>query len=146
MLPVSNPRATLRSPSGDDAAFFEGLNALPDVARFIGSARPQDRWDVRVIEVDRHAVGIVSVGPSDYCSGEFLELVCAMTQAARGRGFAVSACHLMLMEMRTARRGSLIACVDRDNVAGRRLLERLGARFLRPRQGTRSGEDVFVFD
>jgi hypothetical protein len=113
------------------------------VQRFIGRLTPS-REDVKVIATPEGiAVGVVSLGPSDFSDGTYFELVCAVLSGQQRRGFAVVACREMLRAARAAGTPKVVGCVDRENEAGLRLLRQLGASFMCQRGGLHQEQDVY---
>lgn len=136
----------LRQSRTEDADVHRQLNDTPAVEEFIGAiSRGTSDTDLRIVETrDSVPVGVVLIRPSDFSRGEFRELVCATLPAYQKSGFGEAACIQLLQAVEETAGPAIVACVDRSNVAGRRLLKRLGAEFMQARNEPYHHMDVYA--
>jgi aminoglycoside 6'-N-acetyltransferase len=157
-LPLTSDRLTIRMMRREHAASLVDYRNHPEVARFqdweipfsqlmaerlineqAGLDGPRnDEWVQLAVEVDGRAIGDVAVGVHDHRRQATLGY--SITPVEQGKGYgteAVAAVITALFAVPGMHR--VVATIDPENVASRRVLEKLGFRF----EG-RSVKSVFV--
>ena len=143
---LSDEVVLLRRWSGDDVPVIAGFGLDPDMVRWdaapTGYREDMARERIAAAEADRRAGRGVSLAVTELATGEVVgyvelrlpapevgELGYALIAAARGRGLMAHALRLMVSWATGEHRPRLArvqALVSPDNVASRKLLERLG--------------------
>lgn len=147
---IETARLRLRGFAPADVEGFAALRADPEVMRYIGKGRPQTRveaegWlDKNVARwrdngfgmwavVDRAAGEFVGwCGLARLEEGEEVEVGYGFARGAWGRGFATEGARASLrFGFETCRLERIVAVAIPENAASRRVMEKLGMRYVR---------------
>ncbi|MCX4247433.1 GNAT family N-acetyltransferase [Paraliomyxa miuraensis] len=153
-LPLLTPRLRIRGPEPDDfEALFEGIWSRPEVMRFVGPPRSRtlaaerfawsrelfQRTGMALWTVERRSDGAIlgdcGVIPLEGL-GPQIELGYRLRRSVWGQGLATEAAAAALSHaMAPEAEGGLglsrvVAVVDPDHTASRRVLEKLGLRYV----------------
>ncbi len=133
-MQLLTPRLVLRPATTRDSATLQALWPDADMARWIAPAPAPDSglWPIALADQARD-VGAVALRPSTmaapWCAGSAapIETMAALWPECRGQGYAQEALKAVLWHAQSASAGrSFVAACDVPNIAGDRLLRRLG--------------------
>jgi RimJ/RimL family protein N-acetyltransferase len=141
---MKTERLTLRRFTASDVELLVALNADPEVMRFLGNGQPMSPAEVVSAELPRV---LADHGPlgfwAAFAGEEFVGWFCAeptpdgteigyrLARSAWGQGYATEGAQLMVALARSAGATHVVATTMAVNTASRRVLEKVGMRYVR---------------